>query len=179
MVARRAPESPEMVRGGGRRWCTIMLDGIEKEPPVTIRTGFIATLVLLATLPVCAHDIHREHPDDHVSTPWMQPEKWDHPDRFRQLDEILPTPSDVRTASGAPGPGYWQQQVDYDIDVTLDAARHRLIGSEDITYYNNSPHELEYLWIQLDQNRFREDSTGRMRESAPDLGGSQSIRWLK
>ncbi|MAB83108.1 MAG: aminopeptidase [Phycisphaerae bacterium] len=125
------------------------------------------------------HDLHGDHPDHDVSTPWLQPEKWDHADRFRQLDELLPTPGDVRTASGAPGPGYWQQQVDYTIDVTLDAERHRLIGSEQIVYRNNSPHELSYLWVQLDQNRFREDSTGRLREPAPDLTGSQSIRWLK
>lgn len=125
------------------------------------------------------HDLHGHHPDDDVRTPWLQPEKWDHADRFRQLDELLPTPGDVRTASGAPGPGYWQQQVDYTIDVTLDARGHRLIGSEQIVYRNNSPHELSYLWVQLDQNRFREDSTGRLREPAPDLTGSQSIRWLK
>jgi len=138
---------------------------------------FVALAIIAA--PVSAHDLHRDHPTDEVATPWMQPEKWEHADRFRQLDELLPTPSDVRTASGAPGPEYWQQQVDYDIDVTLDADRHRLIGSEDITYRNNSPHELTYLWVQLDQNRFREDSTGRMREPAPNLSGSQSIRWLK
>ena len=156
-----------------------MLDGLDEGLHMKRRTVFIATTAWLGLMPALAHDIHREHPDDHVSTPWMQPEKWEHPDRFRQLDEILPTPSDVRTASGAPGPGYWQQQVDYDIDVTLDADLHRLIGSEDITYFNNSPHELEYLWVQLDQNRFREDSTGRMREPSPDLTGSQSIRWLK
>ena len=137
---------------------------------------FVALAIIAA--PVSAHDLHRDHPTDEVATPWMQPEKWEHADRFRQLDELLPTPSDVRTASGAPGPDYWQQQVDYDIDVTLDADRHRLIGSEDITYHNNSPHELSYLWVQLDQNRFRESSTGRMREPAPNLDGSQSIDWL-
>ncbi|MEE3001535.1 MAG: M1 family metallopeptidase [Planctomycetota bacterium] len=109
----------------------------------------------------------------------MQPEKNADPDRFRQLDELLPTPGRVRSASGAPGPDYWQQKVDYDIEVTLDADLHRLIGSESITYYNNSPDTLEYLWVQMDQNRFREDSTGRLREPAPNLDGNQSIRWLQ
>ncbi len=128
-----------------------------------------------------AHDIHGRHPGDvhDPKTPWMQPEKNADPDRFRQLDELLPTPGRVRSASGAPGPDYWQQKVDYDIEVTLDADLHRLIGSESITYYNNSPDTLEYLWVQLDQNRFREDSTGRLREPAPNLEGTQSIRWLQ
>ena len=120
-----------------------MLDGIEKEPPVTIRTGFIATLVLLRcrlvpmTFTASTPTI--------TSTPWMQPEKWDGSAPAPRRDPAHS--SDVRTASGAPGPGYWQQQVDYDIDVTLDADRHRLIGSEDITYYNNSPQVPQYLWV--------------------------------
>ena len=81
-------------------------EAIEEELQGTRRSVFQMLPACLCTIPAFAHDIHREHPDDHVPTPWMQPEKWDHPDRFRQLDEILPTPSDVRTASGAPGPGY-------------------------------------------------------------------------
>ncbi|MCA9218605.1 MAG: hypothetical protein KDB27_36300, partial [Planctomycetales bacterium] len=61
-------------------------------------------------------------------------------------------------ASGAPGPKYWQQQVDYKISVTLDDQRRRLTGTETVTYHNKSPHQLPYLWMQLDQNRFRTDS---------------------
>ena len=79
-------------------------------------------------------------------------------DPFRQLDELLPTPNDTRTASGAPGYRYWQQQVDYDIDVTLDDVNQRIEGSERITYRNNSPDALEYLWLQLDANIFAPDS---------------------
>ena len=79
-------------------------------------------------------------------------------DPFRQLDELLPTPTDTRTGSGAPGHEYWQQQVDYDIDVTLDDDRQRINGSERITYRNNSPDSLEYLWLQLDANIFAPDS---------------------
>jgi len=81
-----------------------------------------------------------------------------HQDKFRQLDELLPTPNTYRTASGAPGHDYWQQKVDYAIDVTLDADRHWITGSERITYQNNSPDTLTYLWVQLDQNNFEPDS---------------------
>lgn len=80
-------------------------------------------------------------------------------DTFRQLsDEVLPTPNVYRTASGAPGHKYWQQQADYNIDVTLDDAKQRIIGSAKIKYYNNSPDTLRYLWVQLDQNRFAHNS---------------------
>ena len=65
------------------------------------------------------------------------------PDAFRQLDEILPAPNDVRTVTGRPGSAYWQQQVDYDIKVSLDEATAILTGSETITYTNNSPDTLE------------------------------------
>ncbi len=82
-------------------------------------------------------------------------------DVFRQLDEILPTPNAYRTASGAPGNAYWQQQADYEIEATLDEDNQRIIASERITYSNNSPDTLPYIWVQLDQNRFRDDSIGR------------------
>ena len=88
-----------------------------------------------------------------------------HLDKFRQLEEILPTPNTYRTASGAPGHEYWQQQVDYIIDVELDEERHWITGSERITYTNNSPDTLGYLWLQLDQNNFAQDSTRRMSSS--------------
>ena len=89
-------------------------------------------------------------------------------DRFRQLEEILPTPNDYRTASGAPGHEYWQQRVDYVIDVTLDEKARRLTGAERITYHNNSPDELAYLWLQLDQNRFQPESHGVLTSLAPN-----------
>lgn len=90
-------------------------------------------------------------------------------DPFRQLDEILPTPTEVRLASGKPGPKYWQQRADYEISVTLDDQRRRLTGKETITYHNRSPHQLNYLWLQLDQNRFRPDSDNLMTATAPSL----------
>ena len=72
--------------------------------------------------------------------------------KFEQLGQMLPTPNEYRTGSGAPGPKYWQQQADYDIQVTLDDDQHLIVGSETITYTNNSPDVLTYLWLQLDQN---------------------------
>jgi hypothetical protein len=69
---------------------------------------------------------------------------------FRPLD--LPTPSDVRTAAGRPGPKYWQQRADYRITATLDTARHLLRGRETIHYVNNSPDALPYLWLYVEQN---------------------------
>lgn len=86
-------------------------------------------------------------------------------ERFKQLDEVLPTPTEVRIASGAPGPAYWQQQVDYEIRAELDEAKQRITGAEQIRYTNNSPHTLPYLWMQLDQNRFRKDSEANRIET--------------
>jgi hypothetical protein len=88
-------------------------------------------------------------------------------DKFRQLDELLPTPTDTRTASGAPGHAYWQQRADYKIRATLDEAKRAITGSETITYHNNSPDTLNYLWVQLDQNMFRADSDNRSISSYP------------
>jgi len=76
-----------------------------------------------------------------------------HGNRFEQLGTILPTPNEYRTASGAPGPKYWQQRCDYDIVCELDEPNRRLNGKETITYFNNSPDPLTYLWIQLDENQ--------------------------
>jgi len=76
-----------------------------------------------------------------------------HGNKFEQLGTILPTPNTYRTASGAPGQNYWQQQADYDISAYLDEEKRNLKGSETITYYNNSPDNLDYLWMQLDENQ--------------------------
>ncbi len=79
-------------------------------------------------------------------------------DKFRQLEELLPTPNSYRTASGTPGHAYWQQQADYKIDVTLDDNEQSLTGKATITYINNSPDTLRYLWVALDQNRYKPNS---------------------
>ena len=75
-----------------------------------------------------------------------------HGNKFEQLGTILPTPNEYRTASGAPGPKYWQQRVDYNIKCELDEPNLVLKGSETVTYFNNSPDVLTYLWLQLDEN---------------------------
>jgi len=72
----------------------------------------------------------------------------------------LPTPNVYRTASGRPGPQYWQQRVDYDIRATLDPTKHQINGTETITYANHSPDTLSFVWLQLDQNLFRPGSEG-------------------
>ncbi len=79
---------------------------------------------------------------------------------FRRLE--LPTPTMIREGSGRPGPSYWQQRVDYTIAVTLDTATHTIAGRETIRYTNHSPDTLRYVWLQLDQNLFRDDSRGAL-----------------
>jgi hypothetical protein len=77
---------------------------------------------------------------------------------FEQLGTLLPTPNDTRTASGAPGHAYWQQKADYIMDIHLDDHIQRISGKETITYHNQSPNPLDYLWLQLDQNQIAENS---------------------
>jgi hypothetical protein len=93
--------------------------------------------------------------------------------KFEQLGEILPTPNSYRTGSGAPGPNYWQQRADYVINAEVNDDTHLLTGSEIITYYNNAPEPLSFLWLQLDQNILAPNSmttmaqTGKVRDSIP------------
>lgn len=82
--------------------------------------------------------------------------------KFAQLDIELPTPNEYRNASGGPGHNYYQQKADYKIQLTLDDEKQRIYGEETITYTNNSPDHLEYLWLQLDQNIFEGNSDARM-----------------
>ncbi|NRA63488.1 MAG: M1 family metallopeptidase [Pseudobacteriovorax sp.] len=94
--------------------------------------------------------------------------KGSYEDKFRQLDEILPTPNDYRNAAGEPGKEYWQQQVDYKIDVKLDENKRRLTADQTILYKNNSPYTLKYLWLHLEQNRFKPSS---LAERSSVFGG--------
>ena len=96
--------------------------------------------------------------------------KGDFEDKFRQLDESLPTPNVYRNAAGEPGHEYWQQQVDYKIRAKLDEENRRIEASQDITYHNNSPDTLKYLWVQLDQNKFRNDSMSAMTTTFGGIG---------
>ena len=79
--------------------------------------------------------------------------------KFEQLDQTLPTPNEYRSGSGAPGPRYWQQQADYTISVELNDEDQSITGTETITYHNNSPDVLRYLWLQLDQNILSSENT--------------------
>jgi hypothetical protein len=85
--------------------------------------------------------------------------------KFSQMYDLLATPNMFRTASGAPGPAYYQQKADYKIDIELDDKNSKLSGSETITYYNNSPDTLEYLWVQLDQNQAAKNSQSPLAEN--------------
>ena len=78
--------------------------------------------------------------------------------KFEQLGTSLPTPNTYRTASGAPGKDYWQQRADYKIELTLDDVKQEIECKETITYFNQSPDPLDYLWLQLDQNFRAQDS---------------------
>ncbi|MEW4488733.1 M1 family metallopeptidase [Thalassoglobus sp. JC818] len=95
--------------------------------------------------------------------------KYNQVDSFRQLDEVLPTPTETRLGSGAPGPEYWQQRANYIIDVQLDDEKKTITGAEEVTYYNYSPHPLSYLWMQLDANIFSPDSDASLSATAPAL----------
>ena len=104
----------------------------------------------------------------------------DRPERnkFQQLHEELPTPNVYRTASGAPGHMYWQQQADYKMKIILDDDKQKISGEETITYHNNSPDQLSYLWIQLDQNRRAKDSdTYKISENS--INEKMSLRQIE
>src|SRR5688572_2559925 len=98
-----------------------------------------------------------------------QDEQWK--GKFEQLDQMLPTPNEYRTGSGAPGPKYWQQKADYVMEIELNDDNQSITGHETITYHNQSTDVLKYLWLQLDQNLFAKDSntpktsTSQMQDS--------------
>jgi hypothetical protein len=100
-------------------------------------------LFLLAAW-LCINAVRAQNPQNNPGS--------NHGNKFEQLGATLPTPNEYRTASGAPGPKYWQQRADYDIKCELDETNLKLTGSETITYFNNSPDQLTYIWLQLDEN---------------------------
>lgn len=108
---------------------------------------------------ICGIDLHTAHAQPFPNR------KLGQEDKFRQLEEILPTPNSYRSAAGEPGPDYWQQRVDYTIDVTLNDEDQSIHGSEVIRYRNQSPHTLRYLWVQLDPNIFAPDSDANKTRS--------------
>lgn len=90
--------------------------------------------------------------------------------KFRQLGTELPTPNIYRNASGAPGPAYWQQQANYNIDVVLNEKTRSISAESTIDYINNSPDPLNYIWVALDQNRFKDGSLARESTIAAAAG---------
>jgi hypothetical protein len=115
-------------------------------------------------------------------------------EKFKQLYEELPTPNQYHNAAGAPGHEYWQQQADYDIKVNIDDENQRIYGEETITYYNNSPDVLTYLWVQLDQNVRELGSDAQLTRTSkleekmyasqvtrlhPDFNGGFKIKYVK
>ena len=94
-------------------------------------------------------------------------------DKFRQLDEVFPSPNLSRPATGEPGPMYWQQRADYKIQIKLNEDARSVEGSETITYTNNSPLALKYIWLQLDQNIFAKESINNL--TRPWGGGDSSV----
>ena len=122
-----------------------------------------------------------------------QTESYNH-NKFKQLEEELPTPNVYRTASGAPGHEYWQMKADYNMKVEIDDEKQQLHGEETITYYNQSPNPLSYLWLQLDQNVRAQDShshdirsssigekmsTDGLSRLTPDFDGGFKIKAVK
>ncbi|MDX6695224.1 MAG: hypothetical protein QOF02_2827 [Blastocatellia bacterium] len=124
---------------------------VRKEHITLQSTRLLSLLFILACCATAAFAQSKTHPSD----------------KFRQLDETLPTPNEQRIASGAPGRSYWQQRADYSIDVELDDVNQRITGSEVVTYHNNSPDTLSYLWLQLDQNIWSKDSDTYKTQTAP------------
>jgi hypothetical protein len=114
-------------------------------PRLNLALLFVCLAVLIAATPAASQESPGQLPDDNLES-------------FAPLD--FPDPSRYRAADGRPGPAYWQNEADYQIDVRLDTARSRLSGTQTITYTNNSPQDLRRLWVQLEQNYFQPDSRG-------------------
>ena len=120
-----------------------------------VRRAFVAVLI---SLPLGAQTPARPAAGP-AGPQWLNADttKRTNQSNFRMIEQ-WPTPNEVRTGSGRPGPRYWQQKVDYVIRASLDTTVHMIRGSERVTYHNNSPDALAYLWFQLDQNVERNDS---------------------
>lgn len=102
-----------------------------------------------------------------------------HGNKFEQLGTILNTPNEQRTASGAPGVKYWQQRADYNIKCELDEKKLTLTGSETITYHNNSPDVLTYIWIQLDENEHNNLRNANYQSSTRMPAGTSNVQLEK
>ncbi len=145
------------------------------KPKTPLKLPYVVCLVVL-TAGFFSSGVLAQRP-----MPQAQPDdgpKFSQKDKFRQMEEILPTPNIARAASGAPGSGYWQQKVDYEIDIRLDDKTQELFGKEAITYTNNSQDKLSYVWLQLDANIHRPDSDANLIRTTDDVS-RMGFRGLK
>lgn len=118
-----------------------------------IKHVFASLLFLCAAVTVAQEEVKNEREPGHLNQ-----------NKFKQLYEEFATPNTYRSASGAPGPDYYQQQADYKMDIELDDKNAKIYGSETITYTNNSPDDLSFLWVQLDQNVRSKTSKSPLRD---------------
>ncbi len=128
-------------------------------------TNKLLLILMACSLGAKAQDIHNNPTSNHGN-------------KFEELGTILPSPNEYRTASGAPGPLYWQQRADYDIACSLDEKKQTLTGSETVTYYNNSPNDLTYIWLQLDENEHSSVNNANYQASS-GLANSYTLKDLK
>ena len=111
------------------------------------KIAYLFLSLLFVTSGIFAQEQQKSKPQGHTDQ-----------NKFRQMKDLLATPNESRTASGAPGYQYTQQKVDYVMNIRLDENKNQIYGDEKITYHNNSKDHLEYLWVQLDQNKRAKDS---------------------
>ncbi|KAA5824774.1 M1 family metallopeptidase [Algibacter amylolyticus] len=100
--------------------------------------------------------------------------------KFEPIDNMIAAPNTYRTASGAPGSAYWQQRANYKIKAVIDESNNTLTGEETITYFNNSPDDLSYVWIQLEQNVNKKENEdfGNLRNSMRDSMTTRNLQFL-
>lgn len=120
-----------------------------------IKYCFASLLFLFGAMLIAQEEAPKEREPGHTNQ-----------SKFKQLYEEFATPNTYRSASGAPGPDYYQQQADYVMDIELDDANKKIYGEETITYFNNSPDDLEFLWVQLDQNVRTKDSKAKLKNGS-------------
>ena len=135
--------------------------------------SIVLTVLFLSTYPMVAQqEAKPEREPGHTNK-----------NRFKQLYDEFSSPNMFRTASGKPGPSYYQQQADYKMDIELDDQNQKLYGVETITYTNNSPDDLDFLWVQLDQNVRAKDSKSPLRNGSgvqpAEQLGSFAQKYLK
>tara|TARA_R110002074_G_scaffold57077_3_gene140437 strand:- start:44058 stop:46328 length:2271 start_codon:yes stop_codon:yes gene_type:complete len=122
---------------------------------IRIKYAFASVLYLFVAVGFAQDEVTKEKEPGHYNQ-----------SKFKQLYEEFSTPNTYRSASGAPGPDYYQQQADYVMDIRLDDKNAKIFGEETITYTNNSPDDLEYLWLQLDQNIRTKDSKAALKNGS-------------